>query len=140
MKSEISFCLTSYKRIYESEIIMSDQKSVVKVKRANYAHSLRYAKHIDNALLACKEAMTSFKRNDVDNEINKKHFVDAIACKCSLSESTSKDVLCVLLKNNNELQLSKAIHYALLSTQSHSFNRLLESEAREAKAKENKKA
>jgi hypothetical protein len=113
----------------------------IKVKRSNYAHSLRYAKHIDNALLAISEASKCFKRNNENNEVNKKHFVDAIASKCSLSESTSKDVLCVLLKNHNELAYNKSIHNALLSTQAHSFNRLLESEKREEEAKtKNKKA
>ena len=117
---------------------MSDTKNIVKVKRANYAHSLRYAKHIDNALNACKEVFQAFKRNNDDNEANKSIFVNAIALKCSLSESTSKDILCVLLKNHNELAINKSLHCALLSTQAHSFNRLLESEKREEESKAKK--
>lgn len=107
----------------------------VKVKRVNYAHSLRYAKHIDNALLAINEASKSFTRDDVNNEVNKHHYVRAIADKCSLSESTSRDVLCTLLKNHAELKISNMIYNALLSTQAHSHKRLIEKEKAEKEAK-----
>ena len=133
------------KRIVE---LTKELRQMLKAKES--CHYARYIhKHHFNVIDAVNEAFDNFKRSDDVNE-NKLYFAKAIEAKTKLSakvfqKSTAYDVLCefekfVNAKTDNEVaivddtrkQLREGVALALMTTQTQTFNHLLDAEKVEA--------